>query len=273
MHLKFDVKMIIDRNTKISEILKEKPEAIDAIASINRHFKKLQNPFLRKMLAPRVNVAAAAQVGNSTINKLLKVLEDIGFQVAYEQDEKTIETTKTNMEKTNIVDMDVRPILDSGVDPFNVIMEGLKNLKEGETLRVINTFEPIPLLNILKKKGYDYETERPEEGVVHTFLRKSEEGPQAEEKVQSKPDHELSYEELEQKYDGKLIEIDVRDLEMPMPMVTILESIETLPEGHALFVHHKRLPQYLLPELKEREFDYKAKEVDADNMKLIIYRK
>ena len=43
--------MIIDRNTKISQILKEKPEAIEAIAAINRHFKKLENPFLRKMLA------------------------------------------------------------------------------------------------------------------------------------------------------------------------------------------------------------------------------
>ena len=59
---------------------------------------------------------------------------------------------------------------------------------------------------------------------------------------------------------------------MPMPMVTILEAIEGLEEGHALYVHHKRLPQYLLPELKKREFDYKKQEVDADNMKLIIYR-
>jgi uncharacterized protein (DUF2249 family) len=267
--------MIVDRNTKISEILKEKPEAIDAIASINRHFKKLQNPFLRKMLAPRVNVSAAAQVGNSTINELLKVLDDIGFQVAYEQETTGTKTGNKQkpMERENVVDMDVRPILDSGVDPFNVIMEGLKNLKEGETLRVINTFEPIPLLNILKKKGYDYETERPVEGVVHTYLKKSEDGPHTEIKSAEESGRELTYEDLERKFDGKMLEIDVRDLEMPMPMVTILESIETLPEGHALFVHHKRLPQYLLPELKEREFDYKAKEVDADNMKLIIYRK
>jgi uncharacterized protein (DUF2249 family) len=140
-------------------------------------------------------------------------------------------------------------------------------------LRLINTFEPIPLFNIFKKKGYDFETERPEEGVVHTYMRKSEDGPHTEIKTEETPERELTYEDLERKFDGKLVEIDVRDLEMPMPMVTILESIETLPEGHALFVHHKRLPQYLLPELKEREFDYKAKEVDADNMKLIIYRK
>ncbi|RUA27207.1 MAG: hypothetical protein DSY76_05430 [Bacteroidetes bacterium] len=266
--------MIVDKNTKISQILKEKPEAIDAIASINRHFKKLQNPFLRKMLAPRVNVAAAAQVGNATVNQLLKVLEDVGFEVAYENENELENKTKTeeNMKRTNIVDLDVRPILDSGVDPFNVIMDGLKNLKEGETLKIINTFEPIPLLNIIKKKGYEYETERPEEGVVHTYLKKAE-GNFVEEEAPKVSDRDLTYEDLERKYEGKLTEIDVRDLEMPMPMVTILEAIETLEEGHALYVHHKRLPQYLLPELKEREFDYKAQEVDADNMKLIIYRK
>ena len=267
--------MRVNRDTKISQILKEKPEAIDAIASINRHFKKLQNPFLRKMLAPRVNVAAAAQVGNTSVNEFLKVMENIGFEVEYENVNQEVDNNKekSNMEKTKIVDMDVRPILESGVDPFNVIMEGLKNLKEGETLCIINTFEPIPLLNILKKKGYDYETERPGGGVVHTYLKKSNHAPEAKSPKEEKKLSDLTYEELEQKFDGKLIEIDVRDLEMPMPMVSILEAIETLPEDHALFVHHKRLPQYLLPELKEREFDYKAKEVDADNMKLIIYRK
>lgn len=272
--------MIVNRDTKISDVLGEKPESIEAIASINRHFTKLKNPFLRKLLAPRVNIAAAAQVGNSTVNEMLKALELIGFDVAYDEvdhlDKKVkVEQSKINldMEKLNIVDMDVRPILETGVDPFNVIMDGLKKLKEDETLRIINTFEPIPLLNIIKKKGYDYETQRPEDGVVHTYISKI-----AGEIVEEIPDaemneRELTYADLEQKFYGKLTEIDVRDLEMPMPMVTILEAIETLATGHALYVHHKRLPQYLLPELKEREFDYKAQEVDSDNMKLIIYRK
>ena len=269
------IEMIVDKNTKISEILKVKPEAIDAIASINRHFKKLKNPFLRKMLAPRVNVAAAAQVGNSTVNQMLKVLEEVGFEVSYEEENKLNNdiNTEIDMERTNIVDLDVRPILDSGVDPFNVIMDGLKTLKDDETLRIINTFEPIPLLNIIKKKGYEYESERPEEGVVHTYLKKNAGEIVVEEVAPTVNDRELTYDDLERKYEGKLTEIDVRDLEMPMPMVTILEAIETLEEGHALYVHHKRLPQYLLPELKEREFDYKAQEVDEDNMKLIIFRK
>jgi hypothetical protein len=37
-------------------------------------------------------------------------------------------------------------------------------------------------------------------------------------------------------------------------MVTILNELEALPQGHALYVHHKKMPQYLLPELEERRF-------------------
>ncbi len=268
--------MIIDKDTKISQILKEKPEAIDAISMINKNFKKLQNSFLRKMLAPRINVKAAAQVGNCSINDILKSLEEIGFEVAYEQESKTndIIISNTNMNKTNVIDLDVRPILETGVDPFNVIMEELKKLSDNETLKIINTFEPIPLLNIIKSKGYEYETERPEDGTVHTFIRRiTDDAPPQEEKKAEENISNMTFEDLERKYENRLVEIDVRDLEMPMPMVSILEAIETLEEDQALYVHHKRLPQYLLPEIKERDFDYKEKEIDADNMKFIIYRK
>ena len=269
--------MIINKDTKISEILKENMDAVDAIATINKNFLKLKNPFLRKMLAPRVTVASAVQIGNSRVNILLKSLEEIGFQVEYDKEDNfdlnNNEENISNMNNDKTVDLDVRPVLDAGTDPFNVIMETLKSMNDDETLKIINTFEPIPLLNILKGKGYEYKSERPVDGVVHTFLWKAPENKVEEVALEEVDAPDLTYEDLERKYDGRLTEIDVRDLEMPMPMVTILEAIETLEEGHALYVHHKRLPQYLLPELKEREFDYKAQEVDEDNMKLIIFRK
>jgi len=55
-------------------------------------------------------------------------------------------------------------------------------------------------------------------------------------------------------------------------MVTILEEIEKVDVSNALFVHHKKLPQYLLPELTDRGYSFVHKEIDADNLKLIIYR-
>ena len=170
-----------------------------------------------------------------------------------------------------IIELDVRPILSSGVDPFEKIMETLNEINDEDTLKIINTFEPVPLINKLKTQGYTHKTERPDNGEVHTFLSKIDNFSKVEDLKEETTD--LSFEELETKYAGKLKEVDVRDLEMPMPMVTILEEIEKLTSGEALFVHHKRLPQYLLPELEDRNFTLAEKEIDENNLKLIIYKK
>ena len=73
--------MQISASTKISTLIKENEGVIDVIASINKHFKKLQNPFLRKMLAPRVSIADAARVGGVPVCVMIDKLRDFGFEV------------------------------------------------------------------------------------------------------------------------------------------------------------------------------------------------
>jgi uncharacterized protein (DUF2249 family) len=176
------------------------------------------------------------------------------------------------MDNKKIIELDVRPILESGTDPFNDIMNKLKEISDEETLLVINTFEPIPLLNLLKTKGYKYKVERPEPGIVHAYLSKSEIKSKNPAQSINENDIELDFETIEKRFAGKLKEIDVRDLEMPMPMVTILETLEQLNDSEALYVHHKRLPQYLLPELENRNYKLVEKEIDSENIKLIIFK-
>ncbi len=185
---------------------------------------------------------------------------------------RELNINRLEMENDNVVELDVRPILEGGVDPFNAIMEKLKEIDKSQTLLVINTFEPVPLLNILKTKGYKYTVERPEQGVVYTYLTSDDSVKEQSINELTDSDVDLSFEDLERKYEGKLKTIDVRDLEMPMPMVTILETLEQLNTGEALYVHHKRLPQYLMPELDSRGYNLVEKEIDADNLKLIIFK-
>jgi len=54
--------------------------------------------------------------------------------------------------------------------------------------------------------------------------------------------------------------------------MTILEALETLPADTALYVHHKRIPVFLLTELKERNFDYRIKEVSEGEVYLLIFK-
>jgi uncharacterized protein (DUF2249 family) len=271
--------MKISSKTKISKLIEANPETIEVISEINKHFKKLKNPFLRKALAPRVTVAEAAKIGGVPVCVLIDKLRGIGFETTDDcgcetvspKDKYRLQENEIKMKKQNIIELDVRPSLEKGVDPFNEIMAKLKQMKEDETLKIINTFEPIPLLNLLKEKGYVYETERPEKGLVYTYLEKAEQPKKEQEEIKAeKP--ELIFEEIEKQFSGKMKEIDVRNLEMPLPMVTILEEVEKIPEGQALYVHHKRLPQYLLPELENRGFKWVSSDRDHDNVKLIIFK-
>ncbi len=266
--------MKITANTKISKIIKYDKNVIDVIASINKHFKKLKNPILCKMLASRVSVADAAKIGGISTDEFLNILKNDGYDVEFTPEEKNEMNTKqqtSTMKKDKIVTLDARPILAGGVDPFDEIMKTLKTMSDEETLLIINTFEPLPLLNILKKRGYEFETQRPEAGIVHCYLRKSEEA-STNHTTTTPEQKEQSFEDLEKNFAGKMKEIDVREMEMPMPMVSILEELEKLSEGEALYVYHKRLPQYLLPELENRQFKLAEKKIDDDNLELIIYK-
>jgi len=66
--------------------------------------------------------------------------------------------------------------------------------------------------------------------------------------------------------------VDVRQLEMPEPMTTILERLEVLPEGNCLLVDHKKVPQFLLPELKQRGFEILYNKKSENHLQLLIYK-
>ena len=147
--------MIISQNTKISILISENKKVIEALASQNKNFKKLKNPFLRKLFAPRVSVKDAAKIGGSSVNELLQKLTEIGFDVEFPKKsevKKSINNKNISiiMKNNTIISLDVRPILEKGVDPYHAIMDNLKVLADDETLLIINSFEPVPLLNKLK---------------------------------------------------------------------------------------------------------------------------
>lgn len=52
--------------------------------------------------------------------------------------------------------------------------------------------------------------------------------------------------------------LDNRGLEPPQPMMRILETLETLPEGATLLAINEREPLFLYPELAERGYAYET---------------
>ncbi len=268
--------MKINSKTRISDIIKENEGAIDTIATINKHFKKLKNPILRKVLAPRVTIADAAKIGGVSVELLLDRLSSIGFEIAEiasKEPQNYSPQEENHFKEKELIEFDARPELEKGVDPFKSIMRELKSLSDGKVLKIINTFEPLPLIKIMSKKGYAYNVER-KNNLVYTYFTKINGESSSHELPQEviEDDPEL-FDSLMKRFKDKIKEVDVRQLEMPLPMVTILQEIEIINPEEALYVHHKRIPQFLLSELEQRGYNLVGKKTDEANTKLIIYKK
>ncbi len=54
--------------------------------------------------------------------------------------------------------LDVRPDLASGGEPFVRIMEAAVTIQRGKSLVIIAPFEPVPLYEVLKSRGFTHET-------------------------------------------------------------------------------------------------------------------
>ena len=125
-------------------------------------------------------------------------------------------------------------------------------------------------LNKLKRKGYTTWTEKFEDGTIHSFFKKGDENVVLEETSSIEIEH--SFDEKYKEFIGKLKQVDVRQLEMPEPMSTILEELELLPQGNALLVEHKKVPQFLLPELEVRNFKILYNKKSENHMQLLIFK-
>jgi tRNA 2-thiouridine synthesizing protein A len=72
--------------------------------------------------------------------------------------------------------------------------------------------------------------------------------------------------------DGAGESLDVRGLEPPLPMVRVLERLETLAPGGRLVVLHERRPMFLYPQLEARGFRHATDEPSPGVVRIVIER-
>jgi uncharacterized protein (DUF2249 family) len=183
---------------------------------------------------------------------------------------KSVPAFLKSVRNEKLVELDVRPVIETGKDPLKIILEKVKGLEKGSVLKIINSFEPTPLMNLLAKQGFQSYAESIGDELVHTYFYKNNEEPWIGE--DNSKDYSEGWEEILKRFNGNLETVDVRELEMPLPMHTILEALEKLSAGKALFVYHKRIPVFLLPELEEQQFSFRIKEINDSEVQLLIYK-
>jgi hypothetical protein len=265
--------MKINEHTRISFLVENHPGAIDTLVSISSKFRKLKNPIFRKLLAKRATISMAAGIAGCSIESFYEKLKPLGFEKEVSKSSQFPEIiTKDNraFNPQEIIDLDVRDILARDRDPLPQIMKKLRSLQAGKVLRITNSFEPTPLMELLGKQGFRSFTEKPSPEIYYTYFYKT--GAQLPVAEPIPGNKAISWDESIERFKGRLQLIDVRTLEMPGPMIAILEALEKLPGDKALFVFHKKFPLFLLPELKARNFDYVTNRVSDTELQILIYR-
>lgn len=273
--------MVINEKTKIAKIIKYNPKAMDAIVALSPDFKRLLNPVLRRLVAGRTSISMASKMGKVTPQDFFKALAPLGFEIdenVKEEEEKVdnkpLPSYLAALKPENIKEFDVRQLIADGGDPLKSIQMKVRGLNAGEALLVITDFNPIPLLRLLSSQGFEYHQDFVDSDTIHSYFYdpNQKEGEQKEVNVTDDISTSGDWDQILNTFKGRIKEVDVRHLEMPGPMMTILEALVKMEEDKALFVNHKKVPVFLLSELKDRDYDYRIKEVQEGEVYLIIFK-
>lgn len=142
----------------------------------------------------------------------------------------------------NDLELDVRPLLLNGGEPFGAIMGAVNQLEQGQRLKLFVTFKPEPLFNVMASKGFTNQATPLDNGDWVVVFTPGGGGSGA---VVSNPEAPETWPDPAQY-------LDCSELDPPEPMVQILAALESMAEGDVLFALLGREPIFLFPELHAR---------------------
>lgn len=155
------------------------------------------------------------------------------------------------------VHLDVREDIARGREPFTRIMAAVKSLGADQALVLRAPFEPIPLYDVLGKRGFAHWTERraPDDWSVRFYRDATPAARPGPAPAAAAP--------------GRVV-LDVRGLEPPQPMVQVLQQLDRLGPDAELEVRHDRRPMFLYPQLDERGFAHETDEPEPGLVRIVI---
>lgn len=150
----------INLQTKIAALLESYPELEDKLIELSPVFAKLRNPVLRKTVAKVTSIQQAAAIaGISAPLLVIELRKAAGFIITEsnlsQPDHPDIEPQPDWFDKNSIsIYYDARPIINAGQSPMQEILNLASKLKHKNILHFTTPFKPVPILDILKGKGF-----------------------------------------------------------------------------------------------------------------------
>ena len=171
----------INPQTTVADLLKNFPDLESVLIEIAPVFKKIQNPLLRKTVAKVATLEKAAEMAEVPVAELIgRLRREAGLPEmtggsAGQQDTPSREAGQEPPwvgQCTVKLVIDADKMLESGTHPLNMVVSGVKELEEGESIMLTSSFPPIPLADALKTQGHSAHIRVNASGSYETFFKK-----------------------------------------------------------------------------------------------------
>ena len=272
---------------RVSDVLARDESLVEIFAGVAPPFAKLRNRAMRRIMARLVTVEQAARMGGVSTDLLLRDLNAaLGAHSGSDTRTPPMPSLDGNIpgedwreyptdahpSHATIVELDVRDDLRAGREPFSRITAAVSTLADDNVLHLRTLFEPVPLYAVLGKRGFHHEaTAHAADEWSVWFWRPAADGAMGRMERLRLADAARSAgaADVDTNAAPNVVEIDVRGLEPPEPLLRTLEALESLPAGVTLVQVNTRVPQVLLPILAERGFAY---EIDEGRPDVVLVR-
>ncbi|HET8609570.1 MAG TPA: DUF2249 domain-containing protein [Burkholderiales bacterium] len=173
------------------------------------------------------------------------------------------------MDTVEPMTLDVRDMLRNGGEPLPQILAAVGKLKPEQPLRLLATFEPLPLYAVLGRKGYGHSARHIGEGDWEVLFTPGAVSATPAAKLQS-ADANSAASTANGDWPSPKTHLDNRGLQPPEPLVRILDALEHLAPGEVLEAINERDPVFLYPELEARGAAIRTEKRDDGGMRLLI---
>ena len=159
--------------------------------------------------------------------------------------------------------LDVREDIRAGREPFAQIMAAVADLAPDGVLVLRTPFEPRPLYRVLGRRGLVHVAEQ---GGADDWIVTFHWPPGAA------PSPVADAGSSGEPAEPALSRLDVRGLEPPLPLIRVLERLDTLGPDEELEVLHDRRPLLLYPQIEDRGFRHQTEELAPGLVRIRIRR-
>ncbi len=159
--------MDITPKTNINKLLEAYPQLESYLMGINKKYRKLKNPVLRRTVGRIATLTQVAKVGGFEVGDLVdRLRKEVGQPPLGADAEVPAETAEPKPDWADTppsVTLDGTALLDAEKNPLAEVSKALKKMEKGEILCLETDFLPAPLIDTFREQGLEvYSTARSE---------------------------------------------------------------------------------------------------------------